>query len=359
MKLSLLAFQILFYPGSHVPQEKYSPFLNRLNQKLGNNNNIKLVKCFAKERDFQNTTEPTILMGHSIGGVLAILDTIKYQNNVSGLVLLNSHFNERWKMPYPGTSLQEVYSTPVLTMLGGKDYRLPLHKAIDDLFMKVQNKHRNHYFVVNHDLGHFSGLVNPTTLEETDKVVDPVVTFLKSVQTANMSLIESVTAPTAKRFQTNIEGLSQDSIILSNSCGVIDAILQLVLPRFVWNTLHWWYFLTAKPDKYCTYMYEDTHHVYWKGRPQDADNITKMLSWWTRSHNNTISEIKLPSLHPMILLYLTLPLFLRGRHHNTVDMPVLSIPINSNTTYYKIPHPHRLFSLLVKNDPHMIDQVQL
>lgn len=343
--LTAAAFQFVFYTGSWVNKEKYAPFIDRLKQKLDHDGNTiqfaPLRLCNISDED------GVILIGHSFGGSRAILDAMKHPQRVAGLVLLNSHFNERWRMPYPGVRQERLYSTPVLTVLGEKDEKLPLHRAIDDLFVKIQRRQWNHHYIVNPGAGHFSGLVEPTSVNETDRVVDPVVVFVESLQSKNSSSLRAMTSGLVDRYETHIEGLSHNVVVLSNPLGVVDELMRFVLPRFVWDQIHWWYFLSTKAENDVTYMYEDRDHVYWKGSPGDIEHIPRMLSWWTRDSGNhhEVKEFRLPSLHPVILVYLLLPLFLGSKHSKSgISLPVLSVSINPNTTYYKIPHPHRVFS---------------
>eukprot|EP00952_Eustigmatos_sp_NYUAD-ZCMA_P010982 44753-Eustigmatos_ZCMA.PRE.1 len=90
-----------------------------------------------------------------MGCVFALRDAKKYEKKVAGVVLLNANFNERWKMPYPGLSMLDI-AVPTLAVLGGRDERLPIGKALDDLHVKLKERHHHVSFVVNPTYDHFT-----------------------------------------------------------------------------------------------------------------------------------------------------------------------------------------------------------
>ena len=327
----------MFYTGSWVSRERYAPFLRELG---GGSMIMPDSPCAPHPFANASSTEKVYLVGHSLGGFRAALDAMKYPDRVAGLIMINANLNERWKMPYPGIPLARV-TVPTLTILAGRDERLPVQRALDDLFVGIDGRHRNHHFWVNRDLGHFSGVADGDP-EAAAMITGPIRAFVEGTAAKNMTALRQMTAPLEERFTTHVECLSVTApIMTSRPCGVVDAILELVMPRCLWEHMHWWYFLQSTPDAHTSYMFEDDHHVMWKGKPGDFERVQPLFATWARRRGATVRRIDLPSVHPSILPYLFLPLF-PGKD----TLPVLTLRVNDNTTYYKIPHPHRVFGSL-------------
>jgi hypothetical protein len=326
MRTFFLAFQVLFYGGSWVSRKTYAPFLTSLRQRTSWN------ITFNSGDQLRSSTadEKFLLIGHSLGGVQAAMDATHFPEKVAGLVLLNSHFNERCKMPYPGMSAAAI-SVPTLVVLGGKDDRLPVNRALDDLYVKLSRDYRNINYVVQPELGHF-----------------PDSSTVECVADFNNKNLQRWTGPLEKRFQTPIERLSTSVFVVSRPAGAIDAILQMTLPRVLWNQLHWYYFLSSTPSGFLNYMFEDDFYILWKGSPRDLAPLESTLSTWAK-REVVVEVLTLPSIHISVLVWLTAclcPFYRQGK----LTVPVLQFPIDNNRTYYKIPHPHRIFSILPQKD---------
>lgn len=162
MRLWPLFFQVLLYRGSHVPVQRYTPLLHNLRHRFSDLNATVAVSdySFFKRRSF---SEPTVLVGHSFGGYFALLDAKQNNgnNNIEGIVLLNSHFNSRGTAWYPRVHQNDV-TVPTLTIAGGKDRYLPLRHVLSDFWEKVDEGHPRKYTKVYPGWNHFSGLDNDT-----------------------------------------------------------------------------------------------------------------------------------------------------------------------------------------------------
>jgi hypothetical protein len=324
-----LAFQVLFYGGSWVSRKTYTPFLTSLRQRTSWN-----ITYDSGDQLRADTNEKFLLVGHSLGGSQAAMDATRFPEKVAGLVLLNSHFNERCKMPYPGMSAAAI-SVPTLVVLGGKDERLPINRALDDLYVKLSRNYANVNYVVQPDLGHFP---------DDNCTVECIADFASG----DRKKLQRWTGALEKRFQTPVERLSTGVFVTSRPAGVIDALLEMTLPRCIWQKLHWYYFLTSTPRGFLHYMFEDDHHVLWKGSPSDLDNLEATLSTWAR-RELTLDVLTLPSIHVSVLWWLGACLYPFYRQGKLI-LPVVVFPIDQNRTYFKIPHPHRIFSILPQKD---------
>ena len=67
-----------------------------------------------------------------------------------GSVIVNSHFNQRNKMPYFPINQHEV-DIPILTILSSKDEQLPLHASIDDFLVSHQENIPNKYYFIKYE----------------------------------------------------------------------------------------------------------------------------------------------------------------------------------------------------------------
>jgi hypothetical protein len=167
--------QIGFLHGSHIPNSFYKPFLDTLRDEFDMPLNITYLPYFPQE-PLQNNT---IIMGHSFGGFFGLLYCIMDQsrniNNVKGCVLLNSHFNERYKMPYIGVK-QNKLKIPVLTLLNRDDDKLPLPKALDDYEVSIERKDTRKRYIVNSGT-HSSSFTSDVEMELVCKQIKDFVSF--------------------------------------------------------------------------------------------------------------------------------------------------------------------------------------
>lgn len=157
--------QIGFLPGSNIPNSFYKPFLDVLRDELDMPINITYLPYFPQVPVQKNT----IIIAHSFGGffglLYSIMDQRKELNHISACVLLNSHFNERYKMPYIGLR-QDKLKLPILTILNRDDNKLPLEKALNDYELTIERKDYSKQYIVNNG-NHTSTFTNYDEIELT------------------------------------------------------------------------------------------------------------------------------------------------------------------------------------------------
>lgn len=330
-------FQFLFYTGSWIRPERYTPLLEKLSSPTVLPARPILFHPLANA----SSGADTILIGHSLGGYVALLDAIRYPEKVAGVILLNSHFNTRGSMPYPRVN-SDLLSCPVLTLLGQSDERLPIQKGLDDLFDDLCERRINRHVVVHPGRTHFSGIADNDT-RALSMVVEDIQLFVESLEKKDMSGVYQRCRGIEKRLSTRLDELTDHMILTSRPANFLDGMLHITMPRALWKGIHWCLFLSSKPDARSHFMHEDEGHVLWKGAPGDMDRIRTAAQKWKGDDKFQLDIYTLPTIHPAILAWLSLPLFPR-RLHGILRIPVLALPVNQNTTYYKIPHPHRLVS---------------
>lgn len=173
---SLKTIQIGFLHGSKIPNEYYKPFFDDLKDRFDNPVNITYYSYFP----FTDIINNTILIGHSFGGTIALLycikDNIQEINHIKSCILINSHFNHRNKMPYPGIKMHSI-SQPVLTFLGRNDEKLPYKKAIDDYEVARMKNYTNKTFLINNG-NHTSCFINP---DEMDCMTEQVAIHIRKI----------------------------------------------------------------------------------------------------------------------------------------------------------------------------------
>lgn len=310
----VMGFNLIFYKGSHVPVSTYTGLINNLETKLHKNVTIKDYNPFEKLPD------NTIIVSHSFGGSFALLDALIKRENVQGIVLLNSHFNSRFKMPYPKIDLKFI-KQPVLTILGEKDRQLPIKRAIDDYFYANENICTNKHFIVCENEDHFSLLNNDTVTEEICKFVTNL-DYYKPPENKYKWFTRPVHYP--------------NTVDLASSVNILDAILKVVDFPF-WNFLHYMYFLIVKPFD-INYQYTDNYACYLKTKDIDRTNIKKWMEYEiNNNYNVTWTETKLPSIHPSILVWLLKKPSVYKKK-DKIYGEIIVLPIKNNITYYKTPN---------------------
>lgn len=336
MRILPLLFQCLFYTGSWVPEKEYDHLMTRI-RSHPLIRDARIHKFMEKpERDRNDT----ILIGHSLGGYFALRDAARFPDRVAGVILLNSHFNSRGVMPYPGVPIKKV-SAPVLTILGGEDDRLPIRKAMDDAWGCAQEGVFDKYFIVNKDHNHFTGI---TYTKGQDKVVGPIFNFIQALATRNFTDIRRAETH-RNRFRPELYDLSDDALVASQPVNILDAIMHIVVPRKIWRLAHFLWFITCKPDQYMGYMFVDDDHIYLKGNRRDETRYEHLLREWTRDVPTRILDYRLPKIHPSILIWLFFPL--KPKWDGMVmDAPRVVMDVDNQTTYYKIPNPRKFFKIL-------------
>lgn len=335
IKSLLNAFHILFYPGSQVSKNNYIPLTSSLNY---NTSFIKgtFLKNYSPLKNIDSND--TILIGHSFGGYFALLDYQRYPNKVKGIVLLNSHFNSRNKAFYPGIKQEEI-KVPVLTILSDKDERLPIQIAVDDLLEKNKLSLNDKYYIINKNFTHFSGFEKKIN-DQTFLIKNQINNFIECLQSNNFTNIENISD--CKKYVYNIYNIIPNSIVLSNSINLFDALLSVNINKELWDYYHWILFLISKPNNLINIVFETQSNVFLKTRNIDLNYIKLFINSLSLDKKIQLNIIKLPILHPSILLWLYLPLNIKKKD-DCINIDVIELKINNETTYYKIPNPNKIF----------------
>lgn len=166
---------IAILPGSGVSPSLYNELTKEIEASLPEPVSIINLNYFP----LQSLPNNTLIIGHSFGGFVGLLYCLREnlfpdsQKNISGCILINSHFNHRNKMPYPAVKMQFV-PVPVLVLLNVQDEKLPLKKAMDD-FEVAKEKNLTHIKFHFNVGDHTSTFTNPN---ETKKAADQIVSFL-------------------------------------------------------------------------------------------------------------------------------------------------------------------------------------
>lgn len=333
------AYNVIVYTGSHIPTQRYTKLVTGLQFMLGGRNNVSIQPYTPCRRSFPNDT---ILIGHSFGGTFALWDANK--PNVRGVVLLYSHFNSRRTMWYPGIAMRSV-RPPVLTILGTDDKRLPFKCAIDDLFVKQEEVHRNKHFLVKPGYGHFSGLEQEEQDEDNRAMIlaSEIAAFIQSMDTYDNALQEQCMTWYHPKYKPTLP-LTRD---LSKSMNLIDALVMVSgLPG--WWQLHFFLFLLSKPK------YQENVEFTWKDSTLYKTShvpMEKFQAFLDKEMFPTIDIdwriIRLPSIHPAILPWLLRePKLVPSKHGSSKEWKgeMIVLPVNENVTYYRVPHRHPLLT---------------
>jgi pimeloyl-ACP methyl ester carboxylesterase len=327
MKWKGLAYQCLVYAGSWVHPKRYEGFMDSLRKK-----DITVDIGGAIRND-------TVLVGHSLGGYFALRDAIRHQDKVAGVVLIHSHFNSRLRMPYPPVSQSEV-GVPVLTILAGRDERLPFDRALDDILVCNQERPGDKFYKIMPEGTHFSGITDGDGREE---LAGHVASFLDAIRARDFTAYKK--DPLYDRLRPRVTRLSDNVILTSSPMGALDAMLHITTPRWLWDATHWSWFLLSSPGS-VHYMHEDGAHVFCKGHPDDIARLSDYAAEWCRPEETRVQTFSLPVIHPSILAWLSFPLFPFRDADNVIVIPVLVLHVKPNITYYKIPHPDRIYPML-------------
>lgn len=326
------AWNILLYPGSQINHQKYSLLCRELSHQLGDDHNVSVVNYNPFKKHHRNND--TILIGHSLGGTFALLDAKKDVENVKGVVLLYSHFNQRGKMPYFGIPMEDI-PQPTLTILGTNDSYLPFAKSVDDLFYKTKRMHTNKHFIINKNYGHYTGLDD----SKTNILARQISGFIQ-----NMSCYDSINYE--KEYTWYVDNILFPSAIdVSKSMNVIDALLEITdFPA--WNCFHFMYFLTCKPIWY-NYQFSSEKNYLLKTVNTPISTVLYFLNkeLFTNIPEGHIvwKETILPTNHLSIFVWLTRqPKFIKDVNGKWKG-EIIKLPINDSVVYYKI--PSRLRSL--------------
>ena len=165
------AYNIYFCRGSFIDKSTYSNFLRELQATLPESN--------VEYQDYITCTEfpeDSILIGHSFGGFVSLLHTMNNPENVKACILLNSHFNHNFQMPYLCVSMHKV-KQPVLCIFTNFDEQLPCEKVFQDWQVATNEKMDNKHFEL-YDGTHFSIF---TQQEKVTLISDRIAKFVEQL----------------------------------------------------------------------------------------------------------------------------------------------------------------------------------
>ena len=203
------SYKVVFLPGSFVNKQIYFPLVEKVQHKLLEKQ-IDHTFSFGNNLQVFNQEKNTILICHSFSSFFALLNCkYDFAKNIKGCVFINGNFNQRQKMPYSGIQLLSVQQ-PILMLLNSRDERLPIAKAIDDLYVRCDERITNKFFMVNPGT-HFSSFTQPGEIET---VSNQICDFIESVDRRNFTTMNKRTENLAlsqrwfmhdRRFSSNLQ----------------------------------------------------------------------------------------------------------------------------------------------------------
>ena len=171
--LSLLycanAYNIYFCRGSFIDKSMYSPFLKQLQRLLPDS--VVEYQDYITWKEFPKNS---ILIGHSFGGFVSLLHSMNNPENIKACILINSHFNHDFQMPYLCVSMHKI-KQPVLCIFTDFDEQLPCEKVFQDWNIALKEKMDNKVFEI-YEGTHFSIF---TKTESMNLVNDRIVKFIQ------------------------------------------------------------------------------------------------------------------------------------------------------------------------------------
>lgn len=117
--LAASAYHIRFLPGSFVKKDTYENFLEGLQNRLQTDSfeymSYISLPCYPPN---------TILVGHSFGGSIALLQSQCCHENIHAIIIMNCHFNVKEQMPYFPIAFEKV-KNKVAVLYCKEDQQLP------------------------------------------------------------------------------------------------------------------------------------------------------------------------------------------------------------------------------------------
>jgi hypothetical protein len=337
--LKNLAFQILLYKGSQTDPKIYNPLIQKINQLTKKNVTISDYKFF-KRNSFDNDT---LLIGHSFGGYFSLLDYFHNKDKIKGIVLLNSHFNSRQKAIYPAIRQKDI-DIPVLTMLGMKDERLPIKIGIDDYFEKIEKHLTDKYYIINENQTHFTGL-NEFETSDTIILANQITDFINDISNNNFSNTLQNIKSTDDIFKYDFNNIIKNTLDFNWSLNLYDGLLKIAISEFLWNYIHYLWFLYSKPTEDFNIQFFDGKSIFLKTKNITIDHLIQQYENNFNIKLNLKSKVlTLPTLGISIPIWLSMIPFVNNKEYQ-----IIQIIINNNTVYYKLPNPNRILLQNIKN----------
>lgn len=361
---SINSLRILFSPGSLVKKTFYNNFIHSLENKI--NRTI----CFYSP--FENLDDKKIIISHSFGGTTILYDYIHniYLSNHSDIiavVLIQSHFNQRYKMPYFGINQHKI-NIPVLTVLNVYDDRLPLYCSIDDFLVSYQENIPDKYFLINNGT-HFSSFEDKMEIE---RLTTQVGTFILEVLNNEFYRMRSIFKYITKKHEWFFQERNLTNTIKRSS--LIDFLMsrphhnnsfydndKFVLYKTnnvnISQELNTYYHLNIAYNY--TLINFDKHFDYLNS----TDTVVKISSRFLKGidvftfylfveffikefTNELLSTVQIPQILYKWFTYEP-SVYIQNK---TLVSEVICIPIKDNIVYYKFPNKHIIFDFLMRTE---------
>lgn len=166
-------YNIIFLPGSFIKPVFYKKLLDKVQNNL-QEKEINITYKIGNYFDIVNKKPNTTIIGHSFGSYFGLLKCLEDNTgNIKNCILINGHFNQRYKMPYPGIKLSNIKQN-VLVILTQHDEKLPIKKAMDDIDVRNTENLHNIDFIVNNGT-HLSSFA-----EDVNIVASQISTYIKN-----------------------------------------------------------------------------------------------------------------------------------------------------------------------------------
>ena len=358
--------RILFAPGSLIKRSFYNKFIDKLESKIK-----KPIEYYNFTDGFlrknNDTNEEEIIIGHSFGGTLALCNHLYNNSNIIGVVLLQSHFNQRNTKPYFGINQSNI-DIPVLTVLNSHDDKLPIHCSIDDFLVSYQENISNKYYLINNGT-HLSSFENRI---EVDKLSSQVGSFIYSIVKNTFYRMNYI-----NNYITSKHFWFFEERNLTNTTVQPD-ILHFVLSKpYTNNSIY----LNHKYVLYKTNNINITEELNVYYNLNLNYNITRVELNKTIDIMNTKDTMQKIIKHFMtgfniwnfylflefIIKEITNDFFISVQKpgllftwftyepqiyikNKRIECEVLAIPIKDNIVYYKFPSKHKMMEFLVQHD---------
>jgi hypothetical protein len=359
------SYRVFFSPGSRIPYHYYQPFLNKLESS---------IKQPILPYNDTNNKEECIVIGHSFGGSIAICDYLLglQKNNIStsnitGIILINSHFNQRTKMPYIPLNAHHV-NIPTLTILNNNDERLPLHASVDDFLVSYQENITDKYYIINNGT-HFSSFENELQM---NLVINQVANFIHQIRKKHFyrssyiqnytiyrhswffqdrPLYNTIIRPNFLRFLVS-KPIPNNSLYLNHKYNLLKS-----------NKINITQMLDNYYDLYIKYNITNLRDTHYKDVTNVTDTIQKVFPSFVKGVNiwtflllieftakMAINEFFYKTQIPGFLLYWFTYEPRISIKDSKLTCEVLSIPIKDNIVYYKFPSKHKLLEFLSQEE---------
>jgi hypothetical protein len=338
MKLLRSAFQFILLKGSFINDHLYQSYIKQTSQLIQHPITIQESNLFQRNK-YDNDT---ILIGHSFGGYLALLDYLHNRDKIKGIILINSHFNYPKKAIYPSINPLKI-TIPVLTILGGQDDKLPLDISYWETQKKVELDLKDKYYYIYPSMDHLNGFLD-NNYTKYNSMLSSI--FINNIIEQNMTQIQTICQFYQKKYQWEPCSFINDKINFSNSFHFIDLLFKIIWGDNLWNQIHFLLFLYFKPiDTNGIFISDNSIFI----KSKDLD-IYQLIENYKSLHpilsNYQPKIIKLPSFYPYSMtkwLHST-PSILQNQ-----TFEVFQIPFWKEINYYKFPNPNLIIIDSIKN----------